>query len=233
MPTAAIRIMIVDDHTFIRMLLRTMVLTEVGLEVVGEAASGQEALDMLPVVKPDLILMDIHMPGLSGLETVDGLLARQPNLKILVVTSCRDSTLMTQFMRAGCRGFFSKVDGRAEMLKAIRTVCSERIYTSRSLGRGMPPTKKSLRNPFDVLTERELQVAFLLVQGASMRDIAQKLSAAPRTIQTHRLRIFIKLDVGNDVELTLMAYRHRLIKVGEQHAVPVQLEHIVPINNAK
>lgn len=227
MPAATItaRVMIVDDHTFIRTLLRTMVLTEIGMEVVGEAANGQEALDMLPVAKPDLVLMDVNMPGLSGLETARALLAQQPRLKILIVTSSRDTSLIHQFMQVGCRGFFSKVDGRNEMIRAIHTVCSDRIYTSRSLGRGMPPTKKPLRNPFDVLTERELQVVLLLVHGVSMKDCARKLDSALRTVQTHRLRVFMKLDVGNDVELTLMAYRHGLITVGARHAVPA--------NNAK
>lgn len=210
--TASIRILIVDDHNFVRVLLRTMVLTEIGMEVVGEAANGQEALDMLEATKPDLVLMDINMPGMSGLETTVALLRQQPDLKILVVTSCRDTSLVPQFMQAGSMGYFSKVDGRDEMIKAIRMVHSGRVYQSPSMPRGMPPTKKRIHNPFDVLTERELQVVLLLMRGVTIKAIATILGAAARTIQTHRLRIFIKLNVENDVELTLMAYRHGLIK---------------------
>lgn len=206
---STIRVFIVDDHDLVRAGISRMFSSAVDMEVVGEANSGEQALERCPPLKPDVILLDVNMPGMGGVEAISALLKLLPSTKILVVTASLDKALVPQFFQRGVSGFFSKVDGQEELIKAVRTVFSGRPYVSPSIAQKMSFKSGGLvLYPFDLLSERELQVVLLLFNGFTLEDISKWFSIRMRTIKTYRVRAYEKLGIKNDVELTLLAGRH-------------------------
>ena len=202
----------VDDHRFVRVLISNLLASEPGMEMIGEAENGQEAIALARSTKPDVVLLDMFMPGMTGLQAMKVLLEDDPTLKVMMISTSLDKSLATQCFSAGARGFFSKVNGHSDMIKAIWRVAKGYKFISANLIADTVYLQRGLNNPFDLLTERELQVAMLLVQDFSTNQAAVVLDAASRTVRTHRVRIFQKLSVYSDVELTRLAYRYGLLK---------------------
>lgn len=210
-----VSILIADDHDLVRVGLRHMLASVEDFLVVGEAASGEEALDQAAALKPDVVLMDIRMPGIGGLEATVRMERRAPQSRVIALTACADDPFPDRLLDAGARGFLTKDSGLDELVLAIREVSNGNHYVCRRIAQELalkPLRKKSGtgQSPFDELSERELQVALMIVGCHSTQDIADHLNVSPKTVNTYRYRMFEKLGIDSDVALTLLALRHKL-----------------------
>lgn len=207
----SIGVFLVDDHDLVRMSMKHILSAISGIEVVGEASSGEEALERIPTAKPNVVLMDYKLPAKNGLETSRELLAQDPNLQIIMVSALGiDQFLLSKLFHDGVKGFLSKNSNSEEMEKAIRAVQSGRRYVNPTVTRelGIKTAEETYIFPFDNLSERELQVAILILQGLTIPEIIKKLDITRKTIYSYQVRIFEKLRVTNKIQLTLLAERH-------------------------
>lgn len=215
-----IRIMLVDDHRLVRAGLKR-VLTEVAdMEVVAEASSGEEALDQVRTVTPDIILMDINMPGIGGLEATRRLLQRSPTTKVIVVSMHLEEPYPSRMLAAGAAGYISKDSAADEVVTAIRRVNGGGHYVAADVAGNLAASLvkgPSGASPFDQLSQRETQVMLMVTKGYSTQEISDRLHLSPKTVSTYRYRLFEKLGVGNDVELTRMAMRYGLLEERSEH----------------
>ncbi|WP_069947815.1 response regulator [Microbulbifer aggregans] len=210
-----IRVLVVDDHDLVRMGITRMLGDVNDIHVVGEAKSGEEALAFARQEEVDVILMDVKMPGMGGLEATRKLLARFPSIKVVAVSALDDDIFPGRLLQAGARGYVTKGADLEEMVRAIRSVQVGEVFISSSMA-----TKMAMRNvsgkpehssPFDDLSERELQTAVLIVNGSKVAEIADTLAVSPKTVNSYRYRIFDKLGIHSDVELTLLAVKYHLL----------------------
>lgn len=207
-----IKVLVVDDHDLVRMGISRMLKDLEGIEVVGEAKSGEGALGFVRQVEVDLILMDVRMPSMGGLEATRKLLSRFPQIKIVVVSTLDDGLFPIRLLQAGVSGYVSKKDDLEAMVQAIHTVMNGRTYMSNSIATTVAMrTISGKSSPFETLSERELQIAFMIVNGKRVADIAETLSVSPKTVNTYRYRIFEKLGLQSDVELTLLAVKYQFL----------------------
>ncbi|MCH9692685.1 MAG: response regulator [Gammaproteobacteria bacterium] len=207
-----IKVLVVDDHDLVRMGISRMLKDLEGIKVVGEAKSGEGALGFVRQVEVDVILMDVRMPSMGGLEATRKLLSRFPQIKIVVVSALDDGLFPTRLLQAGVSGYVSKKDDLEAMVQAIHTVMNGRTYMSNSIATTVAMrTISGKSSPFEALSERELQIAFMIVNGKRVADIAETLSVSPKTVNTYRYRIFEKLDLHSDVELTLLAVKYQFL----------------------
>lgn len=208
-----IKILIVDDHDLVRQGIKKLLEEVSDIEVVGDAESGERAFEITSKLKPDVILMDLKMPGMGGMEATSRLMHSFPKLKILAVTSCNEEPFPSKILQAGAMGYLTKGAGKDEMVKAIRTIASGQRYISLDIAQKMALKQfdHSDDSPFDILSERELQVAIMITSGVKVPVISEKLHLSSKTINSYRYRIFEKLNLSSDVELTLMAIRYGLI----------------------
>lgn len=208
-----IKILIVDDHDLVREGIQRLLEDVSDMSVVGSAGSGEKALEQAAKLKPDVILMDLKMPGIGGMEATTRLVHNFPKLKILIVTSCVEEPFPTRILQAGALGYFTKGSGKEEMVKAVRMVASNQRYISPVVAQNIALKKfdSTDQNPFSVLSERELQVTIMITSGVKVTDISKQLYLSSKTINSYRYRIFEKLNIASDVELTLMAMRYGLI----------------------
>ncbi|ROM56937.1 DNA-binding response regulator [Pseudomonas canadensis] len=184
-----------------------------GLQVVGQAESGEESLIKARELKPDVVLMDVKMPGIGGLGATTKLLRSHPDIKVVVVTVCEEDPFPTRLLQAGAAGYLTKGAGLAEMVQAIRLVFAGQRYISPQIAqqlaiKSFQPVSDS---PFDALSEREIQIALMIVGCQKVQSISDKLCLSPKTVNTYRYRIFEKLAISSDVELTLLAVRHGMV----------------------
>ena len=212
-----IRILVVDDHSLVRTGIKHMLDAEPGFSVVGEAVSGEEALELGKKLIPDVVLMDIKMPGIGGLEATSRLIRSIPEVKVLIVTVCTDNIFPSKLMQAGAFGYLTKGASFKEMIRAIQTIYSGQRYISPDIASQLAimHLTDNQEVPFEILSERELQVAIMIVKGMKPSLISQKLHLSPKTINSYRYRIFDKLNIKNDVELTHLAIKHNLLDESE------------------
>lgn len=207
-----IRVLVVDDHDLVRTGITRMLADIDGLQVVGEADSGESALKQVRELKPDVVLMDVKMPGIGGLEATRKLLRSHPDIKVVAVTVCEEDPFPTRLMQAGAAGYLTKGAGLDEMVQAIRLTFAGQRYISPQIAQQL--ALKSFQpqgSPFDALSEREIQIALMIVGCQKVQIISDKLCLSPKTVNTYRYRIFEKLSVTSDVELTLLAVRHGMV----------------------
>jgi two-component system invasion response regulator UvrY len=211
--TNLIRTLIVDDHNLVRHGIQSMLDGAQGIKVVGEATNGEEAVKLARDVRPDVILMDLKMPGIGGFEATRKLLRIDPDIKVMVITVCDDDIFPSRLLQAGASGYLTKGASKEEMLQAIRAVHSGQRYISPAVAQQL--AFKHLTDaddsPIESLSERELQVMLMIVNGLRPAEISEKLCLSPKTVNSYRYRLFDKLKVKNDVELTLLAIRHGLM----------------------
>jgi len=212
-----VKILIVDDHDLMRMGLSRILDDVDGFSVVGEASSGEEALTMCRALSPDLILMDVKMPGIGGVEATRRLLAVNEKAKVMAVTSCEDDLYPSRLLQAGASAYITKRTQPDEVIKAIKMVMSGRSYVSHDIAQqlalkntGKPTDTES---PFEQLSERELQIAMMIIRGEKPVAIAEKLNISSKTINSYRYRVFEKFDINSDVELVHLAIRHKVFDV--------------------
>lgn len=209
-----IRVLVVDDHDLVRTGITRMLADIDDLQVVGQAESGEGALQSARDLRPDVVLMDVKMPGIGGLEATRKLLRSHPDIKVVAVTVCEEDPFPTRLLQAGAAGYLTKGAGLAEMVQAIRLVFAGQRYISPQIAQQLalksfqPQTSHS---PFDLLSEREIQIALMIVGCQKVQIISDKLCLSPKTVNTYRYRIFEKLSVTSDVELTLLAVRHGMV----------------------
>jgi two-component system invasion response regulator UvrY len=209
-----IRVLLVDDHELVRAGIKRLLDDAQGMEVIGEAASGESAIDLVRADTPDVILMDVNMPGIGGLEATRRLMQIDPELKVIVVTVHAGEPFPTRLLEAGASGYLTKDCGQHEIINAINSVFAGQRYIGSNIAQKialsmMPGANKS---PFDSLSQREMQVMLMVTQGQNAQEISDKLCLSPKTVSTYRHRLFEKLGVENDVELTRLAIRHGMIE---------------------
>lgn len=209
-----IKIMLVDDHDLVRTGIKRLLEDVSGIDTIGEATSGEEALNLICESDPDVVLMDINMPGIGGLEATRKLLQRKPELKIIVVTMHDDDLFPQRVLKAGAMGYVTKGAKIEEIVRAIHDVMAGRRYITPDIAQQMVLSKfdGDKRTPFDSLSERELQVLLMLMDGQTVTAISDKLSLSPKTVSTYRARLYAKLNVQNDIELARLALLHGVVE---------------------
>ena len=207
------RVMLVDDHAVVRMGFRLLLSGTPDLHVVAEADTGEDALRLVASAAPDVLVMDLSMPGMGGLEAVTRLLARQPALRILILSAHEDGIHPRHALKAGARGYLSKRSAAEELIRAIRQIAAGGRYVEARLEAQMAaPQHPGARDPLDVLSPREFDVFMALARGRSVNEIAETLFLSPRTVGTHLYNIKQKLGAANQADLTIAAMRAGLIE---------------------
>ncbi len=209
------KIILVDDHDLVRTGIRRLLEDIEDFDVVGEATSGEEAIKLVTEQDPDVVLMDINMPGIGGLEATRKLLANKPALRIIIVTMHQDDLFAQRLLKAGAVGYLTKGAKIDEISHAIRETLAGRRYITPDIAQQLalsqfPENESS--SPFDSLSERELQVMMMLMEGHKVSEISDKLCLSPKTISTYRQRLYNKLKVQSDIELARLAMLHGVIE---------------------
>ncbi len=207
-----IKVLLVDDHELVRTGIRRLIEDIKGLEVVGEVETGEAAIDFARDQHVDVVLMDLNMPGIGGLEATRRLISKDKHLKIIVVTVHNTEPFPQQLFKAGAMGYLTKGCNIEEIVHAIKEVFYGRRYISVDIAQQMAMNlQPEDENPFDKLSQREMQVMMMSMQGMKGQEISEQLNLSPKTISTYRYRLFEKLNVSNDVELTRLAMQYGLI----------------------
>lgn len=196
--------MIVDDHAIVRMGIRRLLEDLDKIDVICEAESGEQALSLLAQQNPDVVLLDMQMPGIGGIETTKRMLRLKSEVKIIVLTAFDSDPFPQKIIQAGAMGYLTKECGVEEMADAIRKVSTGEHYLSPKIAQQLALSQLNT-SPFEKLSERELQVMLMITQGDKVQDIADKLCVSAKTVNSYRYRLFEKLQVKNDVELTHLA----------------------------
>ena len=208
------KLMLVDDHDLVRTGIKRLLEDHPNIEIVGEAVSGEDALRQVGEFDPDVVLMDINMPGIGGLEATRKLLQRKPKLKVIVVTMHDDDLFPQRFFKAGALGYVTKGAKVEEILQAIQAVMGNKRFLSPALAQQMALSQvgEEATSPFESLSERELQVLLMMMDGQSIGEISEKLCLSPKTVSTYRTRLYAKLGVQNDIELARLALLHGVVE---------------------
>lgn len=209
-----INVILVDDHDLVRTGIRRILDDVSGIKVIAEASSGEEAVKLCRKLKPEVVLMDVKMPGIGGFEATRKLIRIDPDLKVLIVTICNNDLYPARLLQVGASGYLTKGSTMEEMVQAIRAVHAGQRYISPEIASRLAfkHVGDIDESPFEALSERELQVMLMITMGMKVQEIADKLCLSPKTVNSYRYRIFEKLKVKNDVELTLLAIRHGLVE---------------------
>jgi two-component system, NarL family, invasion response regulator UvrY len=211
--TGATKVMLVDDHAVVRMGFRLLLDGSPDIQVVAEAESGEDAVRRYTEVKPDVVVLDLSMPGIGGLEALSRILAREPGARVLVLTAHEDVMHAKRVLKAGALGYLSKRTAAEELIKAIRQVHAGRTFLEPAIAQQLAMEQLTgTRNPVDMLSEKEFKVFLALARGQSVAEIAEVLSLSPRTIGTHLYNIKQKLGASNSAELAIVAMRHGLLE---------------------
>jgi two-component system invasion response regulator UvrY len=208
-----INILLVDDHDLVRLGINRLLSDIKGFNIVGEARSGEEGIEQVNKFKPDVVLMDVKMPGMGGLEATKRIVKQHPKIKVLVVTVYGDEPYPSRVLQAGATGYMTKGASVEEMVQAINSVYSGKRYLSPEVAQqlALKHLTHQDESPFESLSERELQVLIMITSGQKVQEIADQLYLSPKTVNSYRYRLFEKLGVDTDVELTHLAIRHKLI----------------------
>ena len=208
----AIKVFIVDDHALVRTGFKLILGEQADIEVVGEAESGEEALPQIRRLKPDVVLCDLHLPGISGLEVTERVVRGGYGSRVIVVSVLEDGPMPRRLLEAGASGYVGKACDAAELLKAVRDVARGKRYLASAIAQGLAlsAVEGTSASPFDALTPREMEVALLLNQGMRQEAIARRLSLSAKTINTHKSRLFEKLGIRDSIALARLATQYGL-----------------------
>jgi len=208
-----IKIGIADDHAIVRSGLRQYLSEQVDLVVVAEAANGREAIDAVRATPMDVLLLDLAMPGKSGIDALAMLHAKAPNVGVLVLSGYPEELYASAMIQQGASGYLSKVCEPGEIVEAIRTIAHGRHYISAAVGELLAEqlARRDEGQPHERLSEREFQVFLKLARGETPGEIADDLSLSVKTVSTYRSRLMEKMDLGSNSDLTYYAMKHRLI----------------------
>ncbi|MDP1697503.1 MAG: response regulator [Xanthomonadaceae bacterium] len=208
-----IRVFLLDDHSLVRTGFRMILSYETDMEVVGEAASGEEGLPLIRQLKPDVVVCDLHLPGVSGLEVTERVRRWDQGSRVIIVSVQDEGPMPRRLLEVGASGYLGKGGEASELLKAIREVAQGRRYLAPQLAQRLAlDAMVGGESPFDGLSPRELEVAMLLCQGKRLEDIAQRLKISAKTVATHKYRSFNKLGVEDVMALSRLALQYGAIE---------------------
>lgn len=209
-----IKVLVVDDHELVRTGICRMLADTHEIEVIGQAESGEMAIDIARKEHPDVVLLDVNMPGIGGVETTRRLLQSVDGVRVLAVSGLAEEPYPSLLLKAGAKGYITKGAPMAEMVRAIKKVMQGGKYFSADIAEQIASSylSEQVQSPFDLLSEREMQVAMMVVNCVSAQEIADRIFVSVKTVNTYRYRIFEKLNVDSDVKLTHLAIRYGLIK---------------------
>lgn len=210
-----IKLMLADDHDLVRTGLRRLLDDVELIQVVAEVTSGEEAIQALRDTAVDVILMDINMPGMGGLEATRKILHKYPQIKVIIVTMNEDEVFAQRLLKAGAAGYLTKGCKITEITHAIREVMANKRYITPQIAQQLALAdlkSEEERSPFTDLSERELQVMMMIMEGRKVNEISETLCLSPKTISTYRQRLFTKLNISSDVELARLVLRHGVLQ---------------------
>lgn len=207
-----IHVFIVDDHALVRAGIRMILSSQDDIEVVGEADSGESALPQIRQLKPDIVLCDLHLPGISGLEVTERIIRGGHGTRVVIVSVLEEGPLPRRLLEAGASGYVGKGGAAGELLRAVRDVSRGKRYLAPLIAQRLALSGiDGDGSPFDGLSPRELEVALLLVQGLRQEEIARRLCLSAKTVNTHKSRLFGKLDIGDSIALARLAGQYGLL----------------------
>ena len=209
-----IKVMLVDDHQLIRSCFTDVLGKDPELAIVAEAGNGEDAIRLVRSHRPDVVLMDVSMPGIGGLEATRRISQSFPATRVIALTMCGDDPFPSRLLEAGAAGYITKGSNIEEVIDAIKSVNDGTEYITQEIAQKLAITyiNKKVKSPLDTLTPREMQVLLMVAQGFSNAEISRRLCLSPKTTCTHRYHLYEKLGVSNDVELTRFAIRHGLLE---------------------
>ena len=218
MKQSEINILLVDNQVLVRSGLRRLLDDIDGLKVIGEAGSGEQAVELCRELNPHVVLMDAQIQGIGGLEATRRIVRADLDVSIVIVTLQVDDPVQPQFLEAGASGCLTKHCSVEEIADAVRVVVLGERYISADIARQMALSMLpgSVQSPFDLLSQREVQVLMMVAQGQGVHDISERLCLSSKTVSTYRYRLFEKLGVENDVELTRLAIRHGIVGIAAE-----------------
>ncbi len=215
MPRRPIRVLLVDDHNLVRESLVAILESDGDIAVVGQAADGVEAIDQALATHPDIVITDLSMPRLNGIEVIRRLAQDLPNTRILVLTMHQEDQYVLQAVRAGASGYLVKDSAAAELLAAVRSVYAGRghfgPHASHALAEQLQHPERIPDDRYELLTAREREVFRLIAEGLTTKEIARQLSISTKTAENHRARVMTKIAVRNTAELVRYALRRGLL----------------------
>lgn len=207
-----IRVLIVDDHALVRTGMRLILSAETDIDVIGDVESGEQALPLIRKLKPDVVLCDLHLPGVSGLEITERVVKSGMETRVIIVSVLEDGPLPRRLLEAGAAGYVGKGGDATELLRAVREVARGKRFLASGIAQNLALSGLGGDgSPFDELSPRELEIALLLVQGLRQDDIARQLNLSAKTVNTHKTRLFEKLGIGDNIALARLASRYGLI----------------------
>jgi DNA-binding NarL/FixJ family response regulator len=211
------RILLADDHGVVRKGLKSLLESEGDLLVVGEASDGRQAVDLAAELEPDLVVMDIAMPRLNGLDATSQIVKRRPQTAVIILSMHSDDEYLVRALTAGAKGYLLKDSADADLVLAVRTVLAGRPFFSPAIAQTLLEDylrqlqQRGLSDSYELLTDREKEVLHLLAEGKTNKDIAALLDLSTYTVETHRTRLMQKLDLHNTAEIVLYAVRKKII----------------------
>ena len=208
-----ITVLVADDHAMVRTGIVRMLDDADDIQVVAQVASGEEAINSCRALAPQIVLMDVRMPGIGGLEATRKLQLLSPAPKVIALSACDQEPLPSRLLNAGAAAYVTKDASEEEILKAVRQVARGQRYISPAVAQtlALKGFDKDAGSPFDALSEREIQISLMIANCLKPQDIAEQLHISAKTVNSYRYRVFEKLDISGDVELTLLAIRHGLV----------------------
>ena len=212
--SSMINVLLTDDHALVRSGIRRLLEDSQQVTIVGEAECGEDSIRMVQELNPDVILMDVNMPGIGGVETCRRILQRDPKQKIIVLTVHSEQTFPKRMLEIGAKGYLTKECGTDEMIEAIKQVNNGNSYIATSIAQQLALSllPGNERNPIDKLSRREFQVMLMISNGLSNIQMSEKLCLSPKTISTYRLRLLEKLGANNEVDLIKIAVEQGMVE---------------------
>jgi DNA-binding NarL/FixJ family response regulator len=218
MPSTTTKVLVADDHGVVRKGLQFLLQTDPTIEVVGEACDGREAVRLTEQLSPDVVVMDITMPQLNGIDAASQIVKRDPNVGIIMLSMHCDETFLVRALAAGAQGYLLKDCAEADLLQAVRAVANKKLFFSPSITQTLledymrQMQSEGLEDSYDLLTDREKEVLQLLAEGKSNKEAASLLNVSLYTIETHRSRLMQKLNLHSTADIVLYAVRKRIIQ---------------------
>jgi len=212
-----IRILLADDHGIVRQGTRSLLEKEADLQVIGEAEDGRSAVELAAAMKPDIVVMDIAMPQLNGLDAAAQIVRRFPDMGVIILSMHEEEDYLVRALSAGVRGYLLKDTAQIDLVRAVRSVAQKKAFFSPAIAQMMVEDftrqmqRKGIADSYELLTEREREILQLMAEGKSNKEAATILNVSPYTIETHRNNMMQKLNLHNTAEIVLYAVRKKLI----------------------
>jgi two-component system, NarL family, response regulator NreC len=212
-----LRILLADDHGVVRKGLRFLLESEPDLEVVGEAADGRQAVDMAEELRPDVVVMDIAMPWLNGIDATGQIVKQQPAVGVIMLSMHSDEEYLVRTLTAGAKGYLLKDSAETDLVQAVHSVSDGKPFFSPAIAKTLLEDyvrrlqQRGLSDSYDLLSDREKEVLQLLAEGKTNKDVAVLLNLSTHTVETHRTHIMQKLNLHNTAEIVLYAVRKKII----------------------